>query len=446
MICLPNSSDEVPYPIETQLIQLGYVREKRRPIGFQSNLSSKPGLREFDSELPLVTIAPTGRGKGVSALVPNLLTNNRPMIVLDPKGELFAITARRRRELGQSVYVLDPFNVMTKKSDSLNPLDLLKMNKVDAEVESQVLAEAIGHDFQSKREAFWDQHSLGIISGLISYTAMPGRKNSLAEVRDHLVGEDPIAAIAATADRLAEMNEQNSLAFRELVALLNQSERDTRPSVLASAGAYMKIFNCNQVLRSVEKSSFKLSDLVAGKPMTIYMILPANKLTSHRALLRLWLATMVSVFLSRSVRPAESTLLMIDECGQLGTFDLLKSVVTLCRGFGVQPWMFFQSLYQLKECYGESWRLFIDNMGAVQVFGIANMFGAAEWGDFFGRRPKDLLNIPLDEQLLYITGQGTVEASRLNYLRDQQYEGLFDPNPYYVRSKTENYRKGGSDR
>jgi hypothetical protein len=44
------------------------------------------------------------------------------MIVFDPKGELVAITARRRRELGQQVAVIDPFNVTQAPATEINPL------------------------------------------------------------------------------------------------------------------------------------------------------------------------------------------------------------------------------------------------------------------------------------------------------------------------------------
>jgi type IV secretion system protein VirD4 len=74
----------------------------------------------LDGEGHLITIAPTGAGKGRGALIPNLLMYEGPAIVIDPKGEASRVTARRRRELGQEVYILDPFNLVTDKTDSLS--------------------------------------------------------------------------------------------------------------------------------------------------------------------------------------------------------------------------------------------------------------------------------------------------------------------------------------
>ena len=442
-----TSSKRKPRPLARELhklVRLGYERpNEATQLGFHQCIA--PTTEELakqaaaaltdiqiSDELPVLTFAPIGSGKGTGAVIPTLLTNPRSTIVLDPKGENFAVTARRRIEMGHKVYALDPFNIMTKDSAALNPLDLLQLPDVCVESEAVTLAAAIGHDYQSKRESFWDQHALGLMSGLVALAASGHYPPNLTTVRDHLVGQDPIGKIYEALNLLSSKNECGSMAYRELAAFLHQSERETRPSVLASAGAYAKIFNSDRVMLSLQKSTMKLKDVISGKPLTVYMIIPSSKLYSHRALLRLWLTTIIIAIQSRKVRPAESTLLLIDECAQLGKFELLQTVVTLCRGYGVQPWLFFQSLFQLKENYGESWRTFVDNAGAIQAFGFANMFGVEEWGKFFGRTPDQLLSMSPQDQLLYISGKGTLESRRMNYLVDAEFKGMFDENPYFA--------------
>ena len=68
----------------------------------------------------MLTIAGSRGGKGVSALVPNLLLYPGSALVIDPKGELAQITAARRGHgsdrvtecLGQDVYILDPEDIV----------------------------------------------------------------------------------------------------------------------------------------------------------------------------------------------------------------------------------------------------------------------------------------------------------------------------------------------
>lgn len=64
----------------------------------------------YPGETHLLTIAPPGAGKGTSIVIPNLLTYPGSVIVTDPKGELYAITARHRQDkLGHKIIVLCPW-------------------------------------------------------------------------------------------------------------------------------------------------------------------------------------------------------------------------------------------------------------------------------------------------------------------------------------------------
>jgi type IV secretion system protein VirD4 len=69
----------------------------------------------------LATFAPAGGGKSVSTLVPNLLSYAGNCVVIDPKGELYKITARhRRKEFGHRIVRLDPALLMGPGADRFN--------------------------------------------------------------------------------------------------------------------------------------------------------------------------------------------------------------------------------------------------------------------------------------------------------------------------------------
>ena len=76
----------------------------------------------YAGERHLLLFGPNGTGKGTRFLIPNLLSiKDRSIIVIDPKGELAAVTADYRRTVGD-VVMLNPFNVLGLGSAGFNPL------------------------------------------------------------------------------------------------------------------------------------------------------------------------------------------------------------------------------------------------------------------------------------------------------------------------------------
>ncbi|MEO0782495.1 MAG: type IV secretory system conjugative DNA transfer family protein, partial [Pseudomonadota bacterium] len=67
----------------------------------------------------LLTVAATRSGKGTSQIIPNLLLYGGSMVVIDPKGENYALTHQHRRARGKVIRI-DPFRV-TKQYDPVSP-------------------------------------------------------------------------------------------------------------------------------------------------------------------------------------------------------------------------------------------------------------------------------------------------------------------------------------
>jgi hypothetical protein len=199
---------------------------------------TEPILYTGDSHL--ITIAPTGAGKGRSVIIPNLLTYKGPIVVFDPKGENYAVTARTRKEMGQQVIRLDPFGVIDKDSDCFNPLDIFNLSNADVETDAQMLAELLSQGNKWTRDPFWDLTACGLISGLIAYTvtSKPDNERHLDTVRQLLMAEEMDYTIAVKLD--TEGEKMNRMAFDELASFSNMPRENTRPSVLAVAQSYIK--------------------------------------------------------------------------------------------------------------------------------------------------------------------------------------------------------------
>ena len=94
-------------------------------------------------------MAPPRAGKGatiaLNLLAPGDLGFRGSTVIVDPRGELWCIAARRRREMGRRVLLLDPFSVVEGhaqrfpkthladvQSATYNPLDFIRGNDSEA--------------------------------------------------------------------------------------------------------------------------------------------------------------------------------------------------------------------------------------------------------------------------------------------------------------------------
>lgn len=381
-----------------------------------------------DGDGHLITFAPTGAGKGVSCIIPALLSWDGPAIVIDPKGENYAVTAARRRAFGQRVHLLDPFAVTGGKTDRLNPLDLIDIASPSAPDDAAVIAKLITQGTQRHFDPFWDERGEALIIGLILHVLkdQPLPLHNLAEVR-HLVEAGHETQLLATA-----MSRSTCQDVRVAANILSLDSR-VRSSIVTTASSQISFLRSEPVQHATVASTVPLADVVAGSKLTIYLVLPPDKLISHGKLLRLWLGVLMTAMARRRRRPDRPTLLLIDEAAQLGSLDQLRTAVTLMRGYGVTCWSFWQDLSQLQRIYPADWKSLVNNCTVQQYFGLSSPQAAVELSAYLGGAlPRPLSQIKADEALLIRRGQPPQVVVRPDYLRDPMFNGLFAANPFYA--------------
>lgn len=384
----------------------------------------------YDGDAPLLSCAATGAGKGRGVLIPNMLTYPGSLFAVDIKGELYQVTARRRREMGQQVAVLDPFHLVTDRSDGLNPLDLMTLPRSDIDSDAEMLASllAVGNAFE--REPFWNITANGLMAGLIAHIASGAPKERhLGQLRAWLYHQDLEMTIAKMLDAGLV---RNRVAWDQFVAYLNAPHEQTRPCIRTTACSYVSALGSEQVVETLRTSSFRLQDVYDGKPLSIYIVIPPDKLESHKALLRLWVGTLLTTIMRRTTMPRQRTLFLLDECAQLGPLDSLRQAITLLRGSGLQTWTFWQDLSQLRQVYPNDWQTIVNNSGMLQVFGITNHLMAKEWSELLGLSLQDLKELAREDAVVLRQGQGSVTCRRSDYLKDEVFAGMFDANQRFA--------------
>ena len=104
--------------------------------------------------------------------------------------------------------------------------------------------------------------------------------------------------------------------------------------------------------------------------MTVYLILPADRLKTFDRWLRLLIQQAITVNARNIlVKPEKPVLFLLDEMASLGRLSMVEQAYGLMAGFGMQLWGIVQDLSQLERIYGSGWQTFISNSGVIQYFG-----------------------------------------------------------------------------
>lgn len=406
------------------------IAEIRAPMGFGASSSAtfaQGTLISDGSDAGLVTIAGTGTGKGVSQVIPTALTYPGSMVILDIKGEISAVTARARHEMGQEVVVLDPFG---DHSDALNPMEAINPASNDAYDQCRRLARMMNRGIGDARDPFWDDMAETIITGTLLFLATHIRREDRAMpllhrmwgVSDHL--EEMLACMQSC--------DLHGGAMVAAAKAYTDAPEKTCSSILTTIRGHVGFLSSERARRSLTGGWGLLKRIREGAPITIYLRVPPHLLSSHGQILRLWLGTILITVAERTARPEIPDLFLVDEAATLGYLNELLTAASLLRGYGLRTWTFWQSVGQIEAIYGPRASEIIDNAGTLSMFGAANASAARNLEHVTGYQ-GEILGMPREEQVLCRQGCTPVRARKLNYLSDPAYRGLFDANLFHVK-------------
>jgi type IV secretion system protein VirD4 len=333
-------------------------------------------LLRYAGEAHLLTIAPTRSGKGVGAIIPNLLTADRSVLCIDPKGENARITARARGRFGP-VHVLDPFDISGQPSAAFNPLAGLDPDSLDLAEDAALLADALVHDPPGQvGEAHWNEEAKALIAGVILYVVCEERPEArtLATVRE-LLTLSP-GDFAATLAIMQESPSAGGLVRRAANRHLGKNEREAS-GVLSSAQRHTHFLDSVRINGTMARSDFRFADLKETKA-TVFLVLPPERLDAYSRWLRLMVAQAIHDLARSPARPAAPVLFLLDEFAALGRLEPVERAFGLMAGYGLQLWPILQDMHQLWSAYGKKAGTFVSNAGIVQIFNVADV-ETASW-------------------------------------------------------------------
>lgn len=322
-----------------------------------------------------VTFAPTGAGKGVCVQIPNLFTYKKSIVVVDPQGTLFKVTGWfREKVLGHKIIKMDPlgFAGPASESDCFNPCDFIDEKSATFIDEIRELVELMVKREANEFQPHFNDWAIIVLCSMLTFICSCEGDPSC---RSLVVMRDLVCSKKGFIDAREAMREVSGLVYK-MGAMLDIPADKELSSILSTVQRHTAWMDSPPIAASLEKSTWDPRWLRSGK-VTVYLILPSDKLSSLSPLLRLWIGSILQVVTREGASEKNPILFMIDEAAHIGKIPKLEDAITLMRAFGIRVWLFFQSVNQLQTCYGDKAQTILDNMSVQQFFGT-NAYQSAE--------------------------------------------------------------------
>jgi len=305
--------------------------------------------------------APTRSGKGVSSVIPTLLSYPGSVIVLDFKGELFNYTSKFRSKFGK-VYRWEPTG---DTGHHFNPMMEIRPGEhafTDANLIADILTTPSSGGGNATSEHF-QTGAKDILTAVILHCLCSDWKDkSLPGCRKFLAQGDPadknnknyIWDLMINSDHGDEIIHQSIV---EGAMAQRNRPQDEGGSMLSTVNNALAVFADPKILRNTWNSEFYIDEFAETKtPISLYLTVQYSDVQRIAPLIRLFIT-----FFSRKFTSGETSatkrkfevplLFILDEFDKLGRMDELEMNMGIHNGFGIHYFLIFQSLNQLNKIY-----------------------------------------------------------------------------------------------
>jgi type IV secretory pathway TraG/TraD family ATPase VirD4 len=217
-------------------------------------------------------------------------------------------------------------------------------------------------------------------------------------------------------------------------------------------------------------TEFDLNE-IGTERVSIYLVLPVDRLDTHGRWLRLMLTLIIGTIARLPQPPPWPVLFIVDEMGTIGRLNALARAYGLLAGMGVRVWGFLQDLNQLSRDYSDGWQTFIANTDSIQLLTATDLNTAEYFSKMAGVRtverisvdtakaregglwrkgdpnysamadqlsqrpvlyPDEISRRPEDRLLIFPRGDFVINAQRIIYHTDKRFAGHFRYPPQFA--------------
>ena len=407
--------------------------------------------------------APTGSGKGVGFVIPNLLFWDHSVVVHDIKLENHQLTSGWRSKKGQEIYVWEPSNP-DGVTHCYNPIDWVSAKPGQMVDDVQKISNLI-----MPEKDFWNNEARSLFLGVVLYLIADDTKTkSFGEVVRTMRSDDVVYNLAVVLDTLGDAI--HPVSYMNIAAFLQKADKE-RSGVVSMMNSSLELWANPLIDAATASSDFNVMEF-KKKRTTVFVGLTPDNIQRLQKLMQVFYQQ-ASEFLSRKMPDEKEepygVMFLLDEFPTLGKMEAFKAGIAYFRGYRVRLFLIIQDTQQLKGTYEEAgMNSFLSNSTFRITFAANNYETANLISQLCGNKtveqtsynkplffdlnvstrtqnvskvqralllPQEVITLPRDDQIVLIESFPPIRSKKIKYYEDKFFTSRLLP-PTFVPTQT----------
>lgn len=397
----------------------------------------------------ILLFAPTGSGKGVGFVIPNLLFWEESAVVHDIKLENYELTSGyRKQKLGQDIFLWNPADP-NGVSHCYNPLDWLSEKPGQLVDDCQKICNLV-----LPEQEFWQNEARSLLLGVMLYLcAVPEKPTSFGEIVRTMRSDDVVYNLAVVLDTIG--GKIHPVAYMNIAAFLQKADKE-RSGCTSTLNSGLELWANPLIDTTTGSSDFDLQNL-KKKKMTIFVGVTPDNLQRLEPLLKIFYQQATDFLTRHMPKPEEKygVLFLMDEFPSLGEMPQFQIGIAYFRGYRVKLFLIVQDTQQLKGIYEEAgMNSFLSNSYYRITFSANNIETANMISQLVGNKtveqeshnkpkfldfnpaartlhvsetqralllPQEVIQLPRDEQIILVESFAPIKCKKIFYFKDSTF-------------------------